>query len=366
MATTISDAERDRIFGRLETIFHGPESSGALTGDPFGEARSIAASTTDKEYFKLTGSANATSNSKLSLLNQCPRLYELEGLRAAQTMERESVAVNFDFAFGHAVGAGIQTYGATKNLVAAQFAAFVSWRAPYDEEKLDKHGKPTGKSLPMALTAVEYFPDFMARELGEYEMLRLPNGKPAVEVSFGVDTQNGFFHFGHIDAVLINTRTKQLAVWEGKTQGKAAQDADFGNSYQALGYSVVLDAVAKELNLPGQDYEVFYIVYNAADREFQLLPFTKSLAQRAEWLQDLLFQHATIQTYRKYEFFPKRGDQCVNKWGRTCHWFGQCQMRNESLFPGAVPVSIKSADQIKQLDFFFTLDQLVAAQKNRG
>ena len=365
MATTI-DSERERIFGRLDEIFHGPDS-GSTSDDPFGEAISIAANTSDKEYFKLTGSSNATSNSKLLKLHECPRLYELEGLKAAAGLGvGNNLQTNLDFAFGHAVGSGIQTYGATGNLVASQYAAFTSWRAPYEAEKTDKKGNVVGKSLPMALHAVEKFSQFREQELGEYQVLRLPSGQPAVELSFAIDTGNGFFHFGHIDTVLQNVRTKKLAVWEGKTRGTPAQDADYANSYQALGYSVVVDAVAEQLDLPGQDYEVLYIVYDSKNRAFQLLPFTKSRSQRAEWLQDLLLNHAMLSKYQELKFYPKRGESCINKWGKTCSWYGTCQMRNESLFPSIVPAKIASIEQLKTVDFTFTLDQLVQAQKNRA
>jgi len=367
MGTT--DADRAAILGRLEEIFSSPANSlGASSVDSFGEAKAIAASTSDKEYFKLTGSANATSFSKLTLLHECPRKYELEGLRASSRDEAaERTQTNVDFAFGHAVGSGIQTYGATGNLVAAQFAAFLAWKMPWDAEKTDKSGKPVGKSLALALYAVEKFQEFRRLELGEYDVLRLPDGRPATELSFAVDTQNGFFHFGHIDTVLQHRTTKRLAVWEGKTSGKdSVTDADFANSYQALGYSVVLDAISEQLGLPGQEYEVLYITYSSKSREFMILPFTKNRSQRAEWLQDLLLNHAMIKQYRELNFFPKRGNSCINQWGRQCQWFGNCQMRNESLFPGVELRRIDRAIDLKSIDFHFTLEQLIASQRNRA
>lgn len=366
MATT--DTDRASILNRLDEIFSGPAAHESDDSrDVFGDARTIAASTSDKEYFLLTGSVNATSNSKLGVLHKCPRLYELEGLRAAAKVESETVQANVDFAFGHAVGAGIQTYGATLNLLAAQFAAFISWRAPYDLEKTDKEGKPVGKSLPLALWAVEQFPRFYDRELSEYEVLKLPDGRPAVELSFAIDMQNGFFHFGHIDTVLIHKPTRKLAVWEGKTTGSTVvKDADYANSYQGLGYSVILDAVADALDLPGQDYDVFYITYATQLREFTLMPFHKSRTQRAEWLQDLLITHATIAEYQRLGFYPKRGENCVDRWGRTCQWFGNCQMRNDSLFPNAAQRRIQSVQELKSVDFFFTLNQLVESQRNKA
>lgn len=362
------------IFSRLDDIFTAPERSTAavapLTTFNSGIAKSIAALTSNEEYHQLTAKWNITSHSKLEKFHKCPRLYELEGLRAATLKEgfeeaEVSGTPNVDFAFGHAVGAGIQTYGATGSLVAAQFAAFLSWRIPYELEKLDKSGRPTGKSLALSLFAVEKFSYFAESELfQEWEVLLLPNGKPAVEVEFAVDTQNGFYHFGHIDAILQHRESKRLGVWEGKTTGMASvSEAAYGNSYQALGYSVVLDAISRRLGLPLSDYDVIYVVYSSKDRQFQLLPFTKNRVQRAEWLQDLLITHALVQQYRELKFFPKRGESCINKWGKECEWYGSCQMRNSSLFPKVEPGTADDLDRIRRSDFFFTLDELVAAQK---
>lgn len=356
----------DEIFGKLEKLIPIESIGGSSTGAfSLGEAKAISANTTDKEYRILMRNGNCTSYSKLALLHKCPRLYELEMLKAAQPRAAEPDDLNADFAFGHAVGAGIQTYGATKDLVAAQFAAFLAWRAPWDFEKTDKNGNPTGKSLAWALHAVEKFAFFWDNsELSNYEVLRFADGKPAVELSFAVDTENGNFHFGHIDTVLKNKVTGKLAVWEGKTTGMGeVNDAAYGNSYQALGYSVVVDAIAHSLGLPDADYEVLYVVYSSKEREFQLLPFTKSRAQRSEWLQDLLLTHATTAKYEELEFYPKRGDSCLDKWGKQCRWYGQCQMRNQSLFPGVQVPKITDISVVKSVDFKFTLTELIAAQR---
>lgn len=362
----------DKVFARLDEripVASLSSDSSSNSGESLREATAISASTSDKEYRKLMSNGNCTSYSKLELLHKCPRLYEIEMLRAAKgTSPDEPDELNADFAYGHAVGAGIQAYAATGNLVAAQFAAFLAWRAPWDFEKLDKNGNPAGKSLPWALHAIEKFAFFFANsELDEYEVLRLPDGRPAVELSFAVDTENGYFHFGHIDTVLRHKATGRIAVWEGKTTGtEHVDEATYGNSYQALGYSVVVDALASSLGITETDYEVLYIVYSSKSREFQLLPFPKSRTQRAEWLQDLLLTHATIDKYQELQFFPKRGEACVNKWGRKCRWYGNCQMRNESLFPGVSVPAIHSVEQVESVDFKFTLSELIAAQKLKG
>lgn len=331
------------------------------------EAKRISANTADKAYRKLTAHANVTSYSLLENLHSCPRYFELEKLQANAETPLDTGEVNLDFAFGHAVGAGIQTFGATLNLVAAKFAAFLAWRAPHDAEKFDKRGSATGKSLAHAIYAVDRFAEFWQYRLSDWEVLRLPNGNAATELAFAVDFQNGFYHFGHVDTVLRNKESGQLAVWEGKTTSwENVNEATYANSNQALGYSVIVDAIAAELGADGTEYEVLYIVYNAKSREFSLLPFLKTRTQRAEWLQDTLLDHANLSTYQRIGFYPKRGSSCINKYGRECKWFGNCQMGNDSLFPGLEVPTLTDVDSVESLDFKFNLSDLIKSQQQKG
>lgn len=335
-------------------------------GATLEEAKRISANTADKAYRKLTSHANVTSYSLLTQLHDCPRRFELDKLQANAEAVVVDSEVNLDFAYGHAVGAGIQTYAATGSLLAAQFAAFCAWRAPWDASKVDKRGRESGKSLAHALIAVERFQYFWARNLSDYEVVKLPNGNNATELAFAVDFENGFYHFGHIDTVLRNKSSGALAVWEGKTTGfQTVDEATYANSSQALGYSVVVDAIAREIGSSGTEYEVLYIVYSSSTGEFSLLPFGKTRTQRAEWLQDTLLDHANIGTYQRIGFYPKRGESCINQWGRKCQWFGQCQMSNESLMPGVVAPKLENVHGIESLDFDFKLSDLLATQKGK-
>jgi hypothetical protein len=362
-------------FARLDDLLlDSSSSSGAVSSNWLGtesesisEAKAISANTSDKAYRKLTSHENVTSYSLLSSLHECPRKYELDKLQANHASKLiEDGFINLDFCYGHAVGAGIQTYAATGSLVAATFAAMLAWKAPHDAEKLDKQGKASGKSLALATLAVEKFSYWWQENMSDWEVVVLPSGKKAIELAFAVDFQNGRYHFGHIDVLLRNRVSGKLAVWEGKTTGfEQVADAMYANSNQALGYSVVVDAIAKEIGADGTEYEVLYIVYSSKSREFQLLPFGKTRSQRAEWLQDVLLDHASLDTYKRIGFYPKRGESCISRYGFTCHWFGNCTMRNSSLFPGTVPptMTAETVSSVESLDFVFKLEDLVEAQK---
>lgn len=358
----------DELDGSLSARRSSDLFSAIDLGASLEAAKKISASTSSKAYRKLTSHANITSYSLLSQLHDCPRKFELEKLQANTTVLVDAGPVNLDFAFGHAVGAGIQTFAATQSLVSAQLAAFLAWKADWDAEKLDKNQRPTGKSLAHAMIAVEKFQYFWDRELAEWEVVRLSSGKLATELAFAVDFQNGKFYFGHIDTVLQHKTGKQLAVWEGKTTGWSVNEATYGNSNQALGYSVVVDKIAEEIGANGNDYDVLYIIYDTKNQAFTLMPFHKTRTQRAEWLQDVLLDHANIATYQRIGFYPKRGESCVSKFGYPCNWYGTCQMSNSSLFPGVTPPELgkEEVNSVEDLDFVFTLDELIATQKGKG
>lgn len=368
-----SNNTNSAIFNKLDDLFIGTYNDGDSFNAPaltsFGrnesaEAKAISANTSDKAYRRLTAHENVTSYSLLSLLHTCPRKYELEKLKANADSGSSDDIVNLDFAFGHAVGSGIQTYAATKNITAALLACWLSWKAPWEAEKIDKRGHLAGKSLTWACYAVERFAYWYEENLGDWEVVILPSGKKAVELAFAVDSNNGFYYFGHIDTVLRHKVTGQLAVWEGKTTGfENIDEALYANSNQALGYSVVVDAIAKELGSTGTDYEVLYIVYSSKSREFQLLPFGKSRTQRADWLQDILLDHSNLATYKTLSFYPKRGENCFDgRFNSRCQWFGTCNMQNSSIFPGVNLKTLNDVHGIEALDFTFTLAELVAAQ----
>lgn len=358
---TVRAATTSKLDQQFDAIFSRIDLGGAID-----EAKKISASTSDKAYRKLTSHGNVTSYSLLSELHECPRRFELNKLQANSEAPLDTGEVNLDFAFGHAIGAGIQTFAATQSIVAGQFAAFMAWKAPWDADKINAQGRSTGKNLTVATAAVEAFATFWEEELSDWEVLTI-NGKPAVELAFAVDMQNGFYHFGHVDVVLRSRTTGRLAVWEGKsTAFENVNEATYGNSNQALGYSVVVDAIAQKIGADGSDYEVLYIIYSTTARKFQLLPFGKSRSQRAEWLQDTLLDHANIQTYQRIGFYPKRGESCINSYRRQCYWYGQCHMQNSSLFPGTVAKTLTDVHDVESLDFVFTRDELIASQQRKG
>lgn len=302
--------------------------------------------TSDKSYNQLQSHVNVTSYSILQELHSCPRKYQLIKARAASGGSQRP---NVDFAYGHAVGAGVQSWLITRDLDVALFNAFLAWNIPM-EAMIEKKRKTHWN----AMLAVMKYPEFHEMVLDDWEVFVLPNGKPAIELSFSVDFENGYKHYCHVDVILINTRTKQLAVQENKTTGsKEVESAYYANSSQALSYAVLLDQLQVDAS-----YEVFYCVYSTTSREWQLLPFTKTSTLRAEWINDVRLDHATIDAYRAMEFFPKRGESCFN-YNRRCEFFGECNLT------GHLPeLKLLAADaEAERTDFQFKISDIIHQQK---
>lgn len=317
---------------------------------------SIATLTAEKDYDALQAFPNTTSYSALQALHACPRKFQLNKARAAR---RTSEPLNLDFAFGHAVGAGIQAWQVARMTLPPEEAmdvallnAMLAWKAPFDGANEKKR-----KSLWEACHAVMLYPEFYELTQGDWEVFVLPSGKPAVELSISVDFENGYKHYMHIDVILKNALNGKLAVQENKTHGfKTVEPSIYANSSQAISYAVVVDQLSDLTS-----FEVFYNCYSSVGREWELLPFSKSTAQKAEWIKDLQLDHASIATYRAMNFYPKRGESCFD-FMRRCPYYGECNLT--SMLPTVA--DLPAGEEAEAVDFAFTLTEIVATQRARN
>lgn len=306
------------------------------------------AMTSNKDYHQLVRFGNVTSYSQLLDLHSCPRKILLKKHYA----DRIDAEDNIDFAFGHAVGAGVQNLWLTRDMNKALFNSFMAWNAPFDFEIRKKK-----KSIWEAGMAVEKFLPYIEENMEDWELYTLPNGKPGIELSFALDCGNGYKHYGHIDVVLRNKHTGEIAVIELKTTGlKYAEEAVYANSSQALGYSVILDTLFPGLS----SYEVFHFIYSSTDREWTPMPFTKTVAHKSEWIKDLLLDHAMLDTYKRMHFYPKRGESCYNYF-RRCEFFGTC-----NITPDTELLVLGMEEDAEIVDYQLKLADIIEAQKARA
>lgn len=299
------------------------------------------------------------SHSSRTTLHKCPRKYQLYRLNGEQqetdiVKEMES---RVTFAYGKAVGMGVQSTLEDKTEVQVFMDTFLEW----DTDLLEETPRQK-KSFWLGMFAVQKF--IALREHGfldEYELVYY-QGKPAVELAFQINLPNGYKYRGFVDAVLKHKATGEIMVLENKTSSGTAQSAQYKNSGQALGYSVILDILFPEMS----SYTVLYLVYETKTFEYKELPFKKSLLQRALWLQDLLIDTQIIDLYESYDVYPMHGESCFDFF-RECEYLGLCTLTTERLTkPLTQQVLDKIEEDEKKYDFVLDFYDLVEAQVAKG
>lgn len=277
------------------------------------------------------------SYSSLLTLHECPRKYELYKLGAAARQHTTDEQITFSF--GDAVGDAIQRHFMGWSPAKVLFQMFLDWPLGIWEE----HSKYR-KNLLEGILAYQKFVALCAGGLFDGWEILTVDGRQAAELSFCIDLPDGFRYRGHVDLVLRHTVTGEIRVLELKTTGaKFLNPTTYKNSFQAIGYSIVLDSFAPEIS----SYEVLYLVYQSESREFTPMPFQKTYLQRAEWIRTLLLDKELIEMYAEAGIYPKRGESCVS-WNRDCQFLPICNLSTPAVTKQFTPAHIDKFDyQIK-------------------
>lgn len=281
------------------------------------------------------------SYSSLLTLHACPRRYQLYKLGSNISVEDD--ASSLTFAYGHTVGLGTQLAFEGKSEEEILWELFKSWEVELYADSDKRH-----ESFWLAIHAVQKFIGMRnAGFLAEWELVYY-EGKPACELSFAITFPGGFRYRGFVDAVLRNKYTGAIAVLEVKTTSLSDIDeAVYKNSAQAIGYSIVLDAIFPELS----SYEVLYLPYKKKIKEYELRPYTKSYLQRALWIQELLLDIESIKMYDAAGVWPMRGESCYSFY-RQCEYFGTCTLSTNYL---TKPVTPETTEKIEAEQFTVNL-----------
>lgn len=308
------------------------------------------------ELAKFTGTDPRILNisySSILTLHTCPRKFQLNKLQSRRE-EVEDIPGSVTFAYGHVVGSGIQAILENKPMNQVIWEAFLEW----DVDLLADNTKQN-KSFFGALHALNQFKAMRDQGyLDGYELVTY-QGKPACELSFVIHMPNGFKYRGFVDAVLRHTITGEVMVLECKTTNSASVNpAQYKNSAQAIGYSIVLDALFPELS----SYKVLYLVYQTKSEEYVQIPFDKSYYARALWIKELLLDIEMIMLYEEQGIYPMHGESCFSYY-RECEYMQLCTLSTEHL---ATPLTQTGYEKLKQelADFQIqvTIEDLIKAQ----
>lgn len=288
------------------------------------------------------------SYSSLVELHTCPRKFQLYKLRTThRSVETEKQSITF--AFGHVVGDGIQKILSGCTLQETVMEMFLGWKP--DLLALDEKRK---KSFWTSVIAVRRFIAMQeAGLLRDYELVYY-EGKPACELSFAVTFPDGFRLRGSVDAVLRHRITGEVLVLECKTTGMSTiAPAQFKNSAQAIGYSVILDVIFPDIS----SYKVLYLVYQTGSLEWTPIPFVKSYLQRALWIRELLLDIEMIKLYADAEVFPQHGESCYDFF-QDCEYLTSCALSTRALTKPCT----SAEEDTKDYQINLTLQDLLEAQ----
>lgn len=307
--------------------------------------------TTPTGYREQLKAPNYLSYSVRLTLHSCPRKFILDKATAAPEEQDD----NPDFLFGHSVAAGVQSYIAFADRERALLDAFLAWNGSLDTTK-----EKSKKSVWFAIAATESFISMRESLLGDWEIAVI-GGKPAVELAFAIDLQNGYHYLGHIDLILVNRITGQFLILELKTTSfNVISEASYKNSDQAIGYSIVLDSLAARMGIDSTNYTVLYLVYKTGSQEFEPLVFMKSRADRASWLHDLLVDCLVADMYKQQQHYPMRGESCYSFF-RPCEYFGLCNIAKLTEQASRLKDTTGSG-KVGGVEYYFTLDEIVNSE----
>lgn len=308
--------------------------------------------TTDPRIKKL-------SYSSLLTLHSCPRKFQLYKLNSVHKSTEDDIPQSVTFAYGHAVGLGIQEYITHHSLDETIWNVFLSWEVDLLQDNLRQK-----KSFWLALAAIERFAAMCKHGFMKDWKLASYNGKPATELSFRIKFPDGYSYVGFVDAVLQNTVTGEVMVLECKTTAATnVAAAAYKNSAQAIGYSIVLDVLYPELS----SYTVQYLIDKTKQAEYDVMQFEKSYLDRALWIRSLLLDIERIKTYEEANIYPMHGESC-NAFFRECEYFGICTLSTDSITEPQSPEDAQAAEDSLETDFQIqvTIEDLIKAQLQKA
>lgn len=296
------------------------------------------------------------SYSSLLDLHACPRYYQLKKLQAEKA--EEDISSSITFAYGHAMGEGIQQYliastcGDSDPLQTAVWKAFLAW----DYDLLAENDKQK-KSFLRVVAALTIFDEHVRSGLiaDDYEVA-IFNGKPAAELSFKIDLGDGVYYRGYVDLILRHKITGEFMILELKTSSaNYVNHYTYKNSAQAIGYSVVLDKIA-----PGTtSYGVQYLVWMTKLDRYEAFDFPKTFKQRVHWIQDLLWDKKNLLDlvgfYGNDGVWQTRGESCV-RFNRVCEYMDICGQQTERL---TKPLREDMMVEKQEYDFTYTVAELL-------
>lgn len=343
----------------------------ALLEKPFEEIDADRAKKASKlDYYNL--GLWGQSYSRSLTLHRCPRKYQL-----STSYKLRADRASTTFAYGHAIGAGLQAIFKGLSEYRCVLAAIAAYDYPMDRCEDDKTIKD-GKTVWNAIYMVQRLYVLYTRgdlsyldgwELAYFQDQSTGESIAAIELTFVVDLGPAPVegerrtYEGHIDLVLYNPSLNRYMVVELKTTSSTRVDqATYAKSSQALGYGVVLDQIAGNIAATAS-FDVLYLAVKSRDQEIVPFVFSKSHKDKAEWLNSIMDDTDMIDRFHNYGWWPARGEAC-NDFFRPCEYLDVCSSSHEELLAMQVSDKLDSVifSQMEKPTYFFHIQDLLDRQ----
>lgn len=294
--------------------------------------------------------ATRLSHSTLELKHRCERLFQIKRLLASnkEDLRYEDESGQEHLAFGHAFGAGVQSYLVNQD---AEQAIFEGWLAYWPEVESDKKNQPRLISvLRRAFTKLDNL-------LLEWKI----EERSDIEKGYALAMGDPYYFVGYIDAVLRNRFTGRKAVLECKTTGLELTNLAplYANSGQAVGYSILLE---KDFKQGVSEFDCIYLVgqlkRNQVEDTIHVMTFAKTKKDRLNWFLSLALEEESLRRMAELNFYPQRGDACL-KYNKPCSEFGTCGLSALD-FPAKETEKEKAEREAKEEGLtVFSLEELI-------
>lgn len=267
----------------------------------------------------------------------CPRMFQIKTILGYN----KNVEMPH-FSHGHFVGAGVQNYFLMREKypklsekeqnqrALIEAIKFWEWKDYIPDEKELKKGRTFYHGVRAWIGFIQEMQNPNSSFYNEYKDYRLAKVKDrhgnilyGVELEFLINLPNGYTYEGHVDLILQHKYTGELIVIELKTtSNNILHPAQYKNSLQALGYTIVCDQIALDQNINTARH-VDYFVWKNKDMVWNRFRFPKKLRDRADFLMTLKTYTEKIELMKENDNFPRNGDHCFDYY-RPCDVYEIC------------------------------------------
>lgn len=280
----------------------------------------------------------------------CPFKYYLQNV-CGYVPKRRSVHLAFGIAFHAAVE---EYHRLCAKHIPHEEAVFLVLRAAYyrqlrtQAEKIAGHGhheysvpddEKSAKTPKTLLRTILWYLDQFTETNDPAQTHILANGEPAVELSFSIPLDNGFFYSGHFDRIV--EFNSHLWVTDYKTTTASLNAHYFGQwtpDIQMTGYTIASKIV---FETPAKGILVDAARIGVTFTEFARQPINRTASQLDEFLSDLTLDLTIAKVYAENESWPMNPESCGN--------YGGCVFRKVCSHPPSVRENFLQADFTKRI-----------------